>query len=109
MASAPIGPTKPEAGVIATSPATAPEAAPTVVAFPCLIHSGMIQPSTAVAVARCVDTNALPASPPEESALPALYPNQPTHRMAAPLAANGRMCGTGAHFPQPFLFPRQFW
>src|SRR5207248_6222962 len=99
-------PTNPDAGVIATSPATAPEAAPTVVAFPCLIHSGMIHPSTAVAVARCVATNALPASPPEVSALPALNPNQPNHRMAAPSTTNGTLCGTNASLPQPLRFPR---
>src|SRR3989454_9511503 len=101
MASAPMGPTKPEAGVIATSPATAPDAAPTVVAFPCLIHSGMIQPRTAVAVARCVATNALPANPPEESALPALNPNQPNHRIEAPRTTNGTLCGTNASLPKP--------
>src|SRR6266516_390137 len=84
MHSAPGAPTKPDAGVIATRPATAPEAAPTVVGFPVLIHSGMIQPRTAVAVARCVATNALPASPPDASALPALNPNHPNHRIEAP-------------------------
>src|SRR2546423_9673895 len=106
MASAPMGPTKPLAGVMATSPATAPDAAPTVVAFPCLIHSGMIQPSTAVAVARWVATNALPARAPDVSALPALNPNQPNHRMAAPSTTNGTLCGTNASFPHPRRFPR---
>src|SRR5437762_13973605 len=93
IASAPIGPTNPEAGVIATRPATAPEAAPTVVAFPCFIHSGMIQPSTAVAVARWVATNALPASAPVVSALPALKPNQPNHRIESPGRTNGTWWG----------------
>src|SRR5438132_10041376 len=106
MIIAPAGPTKPLAGVMATSPATAPDAAPTVVAFPCLIHSGMIQPRTAVAVARCVATNALPASPPEESALPALKPNQPNHRIDAPRTTNGTLCGTNASLPQPLRLPR---
>src|SRR5438105_4443977 len=106
MQSAAGAPTKPEAGVIATSPATAPDAAPTVVAFPCLIHSGMIQPSTAVAVARWVATNALPASPPEERALPALNPNQPNHRIDAPSTTNGTLCGTNASLPHPLRLPR---
>src|SRR6266566_4178083 len=106
MQSAAGAPTNPDAGVIATSPATAPDAAPTVVAFPCLIHSGMIQPSTAVAVARCVATNALPARPPDESALPALNPNQPNHSIDAPSTTNGTLCGTKASFPHPRRFPR---
>ena len=39
MTIAPIGPTKPQAGVIATRPATAPEAAPSIEALPLAIHS----------------------------------------------------------------------
>ena len=39
MASAPRGVTNPHAGVIATAPATAPEATPKVVAFPWRIFS----------------------------------------------------------------------
>src|SRR5438270_10827244 len=105
MHRAPGAPTKPDAGVIATRPATAPDAAPTVVAFPCLIHSGMIQPSTAVAVARCVATNALPASAPDASALPALKPNHPNHRIAAPSTTNGTLWGTDASLPQPLRLP----
>ncbi len=38
ITSAPIGPTKPAAGVIATSPATAPEAAPSIEGLPLNIH-----------------------------------------------------------------------
>ena len=91
---------------MATSPATAPDAAPMVVAFPCLIHSGMIQPRTAAAVARCVATKALPARPPEVSALPALNPNHPNQRMAAPNTTNGTLCGTNACWPYPLRFPR---
>src|ERR1043166_1468162 len=106
MHRAPAEPTNPDAGVIATRPATAPEAAPTVGAFPVLIHSGMSQPSTAVAVARCVATNALPARAPEVRALPALNPNHPNHSMAAPRTTNGTLCGTNASFPHPFRLPR---
>src|SRR5437667_5582778 len=106
MHRAPGAPTKPDAGVMATSPATAPDAAPTVVGFPVLIHSGMIQPSTAVAVARCVATNALPARPPEARADPALKPNHPNHRMAAPSTTNGTLCGTNASLPHPRRLPR---
>src|SRR2546430_2417882 len=49
---------KPQDGVIATRPATAPEEAPTMVGFPSRIHSTMIQPSNAAAVATCVLTKA---------------------------------------------------
>ena len=43
MASAPIGPANPEAGVIATSPATAPVAIPRTLGLPYLSHSTVIQ------------------------------------------------------------------
>ncbi len=51
MISAPIGPTKPQAGVIATSPATAPDAAPSIDGLPLPIHSANVQDSTAAAAA----------------------------------------------------------
>src|SRR5262249_46327845 len=87
------GPTKPEAGVIATSPATAPLAAPRTVGFPLTTHSAYIHDSVAAAVAVLVATKALVASAPELSALPALKPNQPTHNNAAPITENGKLCG----------------
>src|SRR5215475_1448064 len=85
------GLTKPDAGVIATKPATAPEAAPSIVGFPVLIHSATIQPNAASEAAVCVTTNALVARPPALNAEPALNPNQPTHSMEAPITANGRL------------------
>src|SRR3954462_887188 len=88
-----IGLTKPEAGVIATSPATAPEIAPRMLGLPVLIHSATIQPSAAVAVAKCVVTKALVASDEAARALPALNPNQPTHNRQAPTVLNTRLCG----------------
>ena len=42
MHTAPIGPTKPEAGVIATRPATAPVQMPITVGLPRTIHSTII-------------------------------------------------------------------
>src|SRR5215813_4542983 len=87
------GLTKPEAGVIATSPATAPDAAPSIVGFPVFSHSATIQPKAANDAAVCVTTNALVAKPPALSAEPALNPNQPTHNMEAPITAKGRLCG----------------
>src|SRR5579885_3174702 len=47
----PIGLTQPAHGVIATRPATAPEAAPSAVGFPYRSFSASTQPSKAVAVA----------------------------------------------------------
>src|SRR2546427_13005516 len=88
-----IGPTNPEAGVMATSPATAPEAAPSTVGLPRIVHSVNIQPSAAAAAAVLVARNALAARPLASSALPALKPNQPNHSSPAPLTVIGRVWG----------------
>src|ERR1700694_5981482 len=93
MASAGIGPTNPAAGVIATSPATAPEIAPSALARPFLSHSAALHANAALAAAKCVATNALDANPFEASALPALNPNHPTHSRQAPIKLNTRLCG----------------
>src|SRR3990167_3162788 len=94
-----MGPTKPDAGVIATRPATAPLAAPRTVGLPLKSQSIAIQARTAAAVAVFVTTNALVASPSAARALPALKPNQPTHSMAAPMTLKGRLCGGIASCP----------
>src|SRR6266851_3370326 len=88
-----IGVTKPAAGVMATSPATAPEAAPSTVGLPRDDHSVNIQPSAAAAVAVLVVMKAWAASPLAASALPALNPNHPNHRRLAPITVRGRLCG----------------
>ena len=80
-----MGPTKPEAGVIATRPATAPEAMPSTEGLPCDSHSANIQARAAAAVAIWVTAMAIPAAPLEATALPALKPNQPTHSSEAPI------------------------
>src|ERR1700739_2856491 len=85
MASADMGCTNPDAGVMATRPATAPEIAPSAVGLPLWIHSAILQPSAAAAAAKWVFTKALVASGPELSALPALNPNHPTHNRHAPV------------------------
>src|SRR5512135_147529 len=85
---APIGPTKPDAGVMATSPATAPEQMPMTVGLPRRIHSTIIQVKPAVAVARWVTVIAMPAWIPALTADPALNPNQPTHKSEAPIRVN---------------------
>src|SRR5688500_16929238 len=94
-----IGPTKPAAGVMATSPATAPEAAPSTVGLPRIIHSVNIHPSAAAAAPVLVARKADAASPLASSALPALKPNQPTHSRPAPITVMGRLCGCIGWWP----------
>src|SRR5512134_672964 len=93
------GPTKPAAGVMATRPATAPEAAPRTVGLPRELHSVNIQPSAAAAAAVLVVRKAEAASPLASSALPALNPNQPTHSSAAPITVRGRLWGCMGWWP----------
>src|SRR5437868_13099142 len=93
MTSADMGPTNPAAGVIATSPATAPEIAPKALGLRLRTHSAAIQPRAAVAAAKCVATNALVAKLPAPSALPALNPNHPTHSRHAPMKLKTTLCG----------------
>ena len=85
MISAPPGATKPAAGVIATSPATAPEMMPSTLGLPALTHSANIQASAAAAVAIWVTAMAMPAVPLAATAEPALKPNQPTQSSDAPI------------------------
>src|SRR5512135_2481006 len=93
MASAAKGCTKPEAGVMATSPATAPEMAPRAVGLPLWIHSAIVQPMAAVAAAKWVLMKAEVARGPALRAEPALKPNQPTHSMQAPMKLRTSECG----------------
>src|SRR5207249_10533430 len=93
MTRAGIGSTKPDAGVMATRPATAPLAAPSTVGFPLPSHSAPIHERAPAAVAVLLATKALVASAFAATALPALKPNQPTQRSAAPVTVNGRLCG----------------
>ena len=97
--SAPLMPTKPQAGVIATRPATAPDAAPSIDGLPLNIHSANIHDSTAAAVATSVLTNASAAVSAASSADPALKPNQPTHSSDAPIIVNVRLCGAIESLP----------
>src|SRR6266581_9083833 len=93
MSNAGNGCTNPEAGVIATNPATHPEMPPNTLGLPSCIHSASIQPNVAAAAPKCVATNALVARPDAPSALPALNPNQPTHNRLAPIKLITRLCG----------------
>src|SRR6516165_4931446 len=89
---APIGPTKPDAGVMATRPATAPEQMPTTVGLHLSDHSTTIQVKPATAVAICVTSIAMPACMPAVTAEPALKPNQPTQSSEAPMKVSTMLC-----------------
>src|SRR5262245_59936745 len=88
-----MGVTNPAAGVIDTSPATAPEAAPSTVGLPRELHSVSIHASAAAAVAVLVVVNAWAARPLAARALPALKPNHPNQSRLAPMTVRGKLCG----------------
>ncbi len=81
----PMGPTNPQAGVMATSPAIAPEAAPNMLGLPLNTHSVAIQPRVAAAVASKVLTTTKAVTPLASKLEPALKPNQPTQSRDAPI------------------------
>src|SRR5918997_5817732 len=93
ISSAGPGSTKPDAGVMATSPATAPEITPSTLGLPLVAHAANIQASAAPAAATCVTSMAMPARAPAPTAEPALKPNQPTQSSAAPITARLRLNG----------------
>src|SRR5687767_5543354 len=94
-----IGDTNPAAGVMATSPATAPDAAPTVEGLPVCPHDTRAQVTAAMPVAIWVATNALVALVADPPAEPALKPNQPTHSSAAPSTTSETLCGSIGTLP----------
>src|SRR5664279_1354102 len=95
-----------QAGVIATRPATAPEAAPTLVGRPSRSFSTTSQAPMAAAVATWVFMNAMPARLPAVSAEPALNPNHPNHSSPAPSSTNGTLCGRIGSLRNPIRLPR---
>src|SRR3954451_25140045 len=95
---APIGPLAPAAGVTATSPATAPEAPPSIDGLPEMTRSAAIQVNSPAAGATSVLTIATAASPFASSADPALKPNQPTHNSPPPTIVRASECGGMASF-----------
>src|SRR5688572_30535163 len=105
ITNAPGMPTLPAAGVIATRPATAPEAAPSIDGLPFRIHSANVHDSTAHAVARNVFMKASAAKPLASSAEPALNPNQPNHSIDAPIIVSVRLCGGMLSRPKPTRLP----
>src|SRR3954452_12553657 len=103
---APSGVTDEQDGVIATSPATTPEAAPSDVAWLSRIRSVASQLRQAAAVATSVVTQTSAAWPLAPSADPALNPNQPNHSRPAPIMTSGRLCGRIGSRPKPRRLPR---
>src|SRR3954447_20104189 len=100
ITSAPPGATKPEAGVIATRPATAPDTMPSTLGLPLVIHSQDIHDNAAAAVANWVTSMAMPARPFEATADPALKPNQPTQSSEAPTMVSTKLCGVKTSPPR---------
>ncbi len=102
---APSGETAEHEGVIATRPATTPEAAPSDVGWPSRTRSVASQPSMAAAVATIVLTNTTAAVLLAASAEPALKPNQPNHSSPAPIITRVRLCGRIGSRPKPTRLP----
>src|SRR2546425_311695 len=106
MMTAPVGFTKPQAGVITTKPATAPEQKPSTLGLPLAHHSAIGHAKEATAVAMVVVVKALAAMPSAATALPALKPYQPTHNMPVPIIQMTMLCGAMFSLPKPSRLPR---
>src|SRR5476649_580888 len=101
MITEPLGVTKPQAGVMTTRPATAPEQKPRMLGLPRTIHSIIGQTNEATAVASVVVVKALAATPSAATAEPALKPYQPTQSMPVPTMQRTRLCGGIGVLPKP--------
>src|SRR5438093_4288697 len=106
MITAPVEFTKPQAGVMTTKPATAPEQKPRTLGLPLASHSAMGQTNEATAVAIVVVVNALAAITSAATALPALNPYHPTQSMPVPTMQSTMLCGGIGSLPNPKRFPR---
>src|SRR5881628_1528097 len=106
MATAPLGVTNPQAGVMTTRPATAPEQKPSRLGLPLTIHSAIGQTKEATAVASVVVVNALAAIVSAATALPALKPYHPTQSIPVPTIQSTMLCGGIGSFPNPMRLPR---
>src|SRR5437763_16553549 len=104
---APVGSTYPQAGVITTSPPTAPEQNPSTLGLPRSAYSSMAQVNEATAVASVVLINAFAAIPSDARALPALKPYQPTQSKPVPTIQSTMLCGAMISFLNPRRCPRR--
>ena len=107
MMTAPVGSTYPHAGVITTSPPTAPEQNPSTLGLPRNRYSSMAQVNEATAVASVVAINAFAAMPSGASALPALKPYQPTQSNPVPTMHSTMLCGAMTSFLNPIRCPKR--
>ncbi len=105
--SAPTTLTEPQDGVMATSPATMPEAAPSEVALPSRIRSreqpGQHRRGGCDGGGRSSSNRPCRLT---QVAEPALKPYQPNHSRPAPSMTNGRLCGRIGVVGQPLRRPR---
>ena len=92
--------------MIATNPATAPDAAPTTLGFPVCAHDIKTHVTAAIPVAVFVTVHALTVMPSTITSLPALKPNHPNQSIEAPRTTNGILCGSIGTLPYPSLLPR---
>src|SRR5213593_3632583 len=105
MSTAPPTVTKPQAGVITTRPATAPEQKPRTLGLPLTIHSTIGQTNEATAVAIVVVMKAFAATTSAAPAEPALKPYQPTQSMPVPTMQSTMLCGGIGCLPKPMRGP----
>src|SRR5579863_1579576 len=106
IATEPPAVTNPQAGVMTTRPATAPEQKPRTLGLPRTIHSAIGQTKEATAVASVVVVKALAAITSAATALPALKPYQPTQSIPVPTMHRTMLCGGMLSLPKPTLLPR---
>ena len=90
---------------MATNPATPPIAAPSTDGVPLCNQEMVTQVRAAIAAAVLVVTKATAATPLAASALPALKPNQPNHRRAAPRTVIVTSCGSVLRSTSPMRRP----
>src|SRR5258706_15803944 len=106
MITAPLAVPKPQAGVITTRPATAPEQKPSTLGLPLTSHSIIGHTKEATAVAMVVVVKALAATTSAATALPALNPYQPTQSMPVPTMQSTVLCGGMGSLPKPRRLPK---
>src|SRR6202030_4770607 len=93
MITAPVAFTNPQAGVMTTSPATAPLQYPSTLALPRRIFPVSAQVKARTGVASVVVMNAFDEITSAATALPALKPYQPTHSIEVPTIHKTMLCG----------------
>src|SRR6266542_1664259 len=98
--------TNPQAGVITTRPATAPEQKPRMLGLPLTAHSVIAQANEPTAVAMVVVMKALAETMSAATADPALKPYQPTQSMPVPTMHRTMLCVGIGCLPKPRRLPR---